>query len=592
MYGNHIKHTIGSYLNLMYTIYCSIDQIMTTLEAVFGLKQVDAPVEAYHRGILQTKDYDTFLILSDLGETIHTFVGAKLANKCLPGDHVYWKDNKCNLELRDEHPKIVGTIELTGSVTYGFTSRGVPLYLFTPYNASYPSFIVGSSEKDKSSNIIALISLEGWASHTMFPRGNIIQVLGRSGEFKAERAALIWQASPWKYPSHGYIPYRKNDNRVRRKLTGYTFNIDPPGCKDIDDILTFEAIDETKWLVTITISDVTLYVQDGSEIDIMASLIGQTLYDLEGRVIRPMLPVEYSEKACSLYPGKTNVGVSLQMVWDTKCNELSGIEWFESLCDTDASYTYDSFMMANTPCVTLLADVASYMAGVRLTNSHQWIESVMIFYNKEAGKLLKSSGMGILRRHVAAKSDVLQYYKEIGMEALQKFAYQSAEYCLAEEKETWHYGLSTDAYAHVTSPIRRYADLVNQRILKSIIAGTGERHIVPQNMYDMNARCKAIRRFEKDCLYLDGIINGKNLVDGVIIRKKTEDNEKYVKVYIYVASWDKVITSRYKQISEDMALSADEKMEINTKIGRKVSIKFVYNITRRNWKERIIINLY
>ncbi len=34
-----------------------------------------------------------------------------------------------------------------------------------------------------------------------------------------------------------------------------------------------------------------------------------------------------------------------------------------------------------------------------------------------------------------------------------------------------HYGLGLDAYATWTSPIRKYGDMVNHRLLKAVIAG-------------------------------------------------------------------------------------------------------------------------
>jgi hypothetical protein len=121
------------------------------LESVFGVSQNMEQPEGI-QGILQTKDYNEFIILSDTGDELHRFTGAKIANKCLPGDHIRWDGDKCILELRDEHPPIVGTIELTNKSKYGLTSRGIPIYLFTPYDKKYPHFIVGCSEKDVSKN--------------------------------------------------------------------------------------------------------------------------------------------------------------------------------------------------------------------------------------------------------------------------------------------------------------------------------------------------------------------------------------------------------------------------------------------------------
>ena len=114
------------------------------LESVFG-KRIDQPPSSI-RGILQTKDYDRFMILNDMGDLIHEFQCAKAANKCLPGDHIAWINDQCELELRDEHPLIVGTLELTSKFTYGMTKRKNLMYLFIPYDKKYPHFIVGSSD--------------------------------------------------------------------------------------------------------------------------------------------------------------------------------------------------------------------------------------------------------------------------------------------------------------------------------------------------------------------------------------------------------------------------------------------------------------
>jgi len=243
------------------------------LESILGVAQQDEPQGI--RGILQTADYDTFMILSDTGSKIHEFQGSKQANKCLPGDHVDWINDKCMLELRDEHPLIVGTVELTNKSKYGLTKRGIPMYLFTPYNKKYPHFIVGCSEKDTTRNQIGLIKLDSWTS--TFPRGALQELLGPSGDVDAEKEALIWQACPYKWAKYDYQPIHTLSKRT--VLEGYTFHIDPEGCRDVDDVFTFQQIGNSEWKVTISISDVASYVEDGSSVDILASLIGQTLYD-------------------------------------------------------------------------------------------------------------------------------------------------------------------------------------------------------------------------------------------------------------------------------------------------------------------------
>jgi exoribonuclease R len=555
------------------------------LSDILGVSQVeDRPTEI--QGILQTKDYSEFSILDDTGNEIYRFTGAKLANKCLPGDHVSWFEGKCRLDLRDEHPPIVGTLELSNKSKFGLTSRGIYMYLFTPYSKRYPQFVVGCSEKDTSKNKIGLIKFDNWENNSTFPRGLLQQVLGTSGDFTAEKQALIWQASPWKYPKGPYPAELKEKTTLRRELKGFTFNIDPPGCKDIDDVLTFEKIDDSNWRVTITISDVAAFVEEGGVVDIYASLIGQTLYDNHGAVIRPMLPHEYSEQTCSLGPDKSSYGISLQFIWNGK--EILEKEWFESMLKTDKSFTYDEFQSAHIEFREPLKQIASFLANEEKLDSHEWIEQCMIFYNTEAGKMLKSAQIGVLRKHSAPDYEKLQMYRT-NVPELEKIAFSAAKYCLAEESETHHFGLRSDTYAHTSSPIRRYADLINQRALKIILRKSNERYIVPIAMYDMNYREKLNKNFSRDMDFLEAITLGQTNFKGIII--DTIKRDENVKVKIYIPLWKRSITTVYKYLNEETVLSRDEKKEINVSMFRNVDIKCAFNINSRNWKERIIINI-
>jgi len=565
------------------------DEVLSKLFGVSPCEQEPTGI----RGILQTTDYHHFMILSDTGNELLRFTGAKLANKCLPGDHVGWSKRsdkgtdkqsdkeQCHLELRDQHPLLVGTIELTGSSTYGLTKRGIPMYLFTPYDKSYPHFIVGCSEKDKRFNKIGLIQLEDWTA--TFPRGSLQQTLGVSGDYEAEELALQWQACPWKYPKYEYEP-KKNDD-VRTELQGVTFHIDPEGCKDVDDVLTFEKITDVCWRVTITISDVAAFVEDGGAIDIMASLIGQTLYNKEGKVLRPMLPSAYSEKECSLLPGKQSYGISLQFIWDGTA--ICDIQWLETTLRVNDSYSYEEFQASESPYKAPLAAIASHLAQRDVIDSHEWIEQMMIFYNTEAGKILKKAGMGILRRHSAPDRERWEKYVA-HVPALRFLAFSAAEYVLAEERDTVHYGLASDTYAHASSPIRRYADVVNQRVLKKLIRKS-DGYIVPITMYDMNRRGKAIKRFQRDMDFLDALRDGCTTFKGIIIEKI--QMEERTKIRIYIPQWKRMISTTYQTVSDDIVLSRDEKTEIDVTLYREVQVHCTFLMQSRNWKERVIIHI-
>lgn len=573
--------------------------------------------------MLTTKDYSVFHIL----DTTIQFTGAKLANKCLPGDQVEWdvQKNQCNLVSRGNHSLIVGTLELTNKSKYGLTNRQLPMYLFTPYDQSYPHFIVGSSEKDVSRNIIALISFGEWTQSSTFPRGNIQTILGHSGDFEPEYQALIWQACPWKYSpkekytagccqnrsrlEETYTPML-NDNLVRTPLTGYikgccqnhskndwsetyTFNIDPPGCRDVDDVFTFEQLSDG-WNVTITISDVSAYVEPGSNVDKMAEQIGQTLYNNDGGVLRPMLPPQYSEEVCSLLTGKDSYGLSMSFNWNSKEQSITNIKWFASILKVDRSYTYEEFQKSDSPYTKPLQQIASYLADRHSPDSHEWVEQMMLFYNREAGKLLKKAGQGVLRRHSQPNLERLTAFQESGIFELEKFAYSSAEYCLSTERETVHYGLETDAYAHASSPIRRYADLVNQRILKEIIKQENQIDEKFINVYQMNRRGKAVKRFSRDIDFLKAISTGETRFNAIIVEHKMISPDKK-KIKLYVRKWGRMVSAWFKCMpnanNDNVVLSRDEMREIDVTLYREVEIQCVFMPNARNWKERVVIQI-
>jgi exoribonuclease R len=304
-----------------------------------------------------------------------------------------------------------------------------------------------------------------------------------------------------------------------------------------------------------------------------------------------MLPKEYSEESCSLLPNKTSLGITLQFIWNGI--EITDKQWFESILKTDKSYTYEEFQESDSPYKAQLAAIANYLAnGEAVTaayDSHKWIEQCMLFYNKEAGRILKDKGMGVLRRHSSPNLEKLEKYRANNIPELDKLAFSAAEYCLAEELETRHFGLESDNYAHISSPIRRYADLVNQRVLKLHIRKSQQIHIVPITMYDMNYRMKLNKNYSRDLDFLTAI-SSDTTFKGIIIDKSVQEDGQ-LKIKIYIPVWKRTITTKYKMINDNIVLSRDEKREIDVTEFREVDIACAVNLNSRNWKERIIINI-
>lgn len=437
--------------------------------------------------------------------------------------------------------QLVGVLHLASKYKYGLTTRGAPLYLFRPYDEALPDYIVGSTERNTSRNQIALVtvtSTEVPSSALEKPRGALVKLFGQVGDPKAEEEALVMHYCPQKQYK---IPIPTPDTQVEpdrielSPATGWrTWHVDPPGCRDIDDAIAWNP---TTGEMAIVIADAAAAVPADSLCDHTAYTIGATFYDTEGRVRIPMLPPEISEREGSLLPNERRRGIALigsafQRVWITVAE----------------SYTYESF------------ESSELAATLGITDSHAWIEQQMIRYNVAVASLLKNSGQGILRQQNPSDKGAVwaalhPALKGIGVEA--------ATYVNASEANG-HAALGLDAYTHATSPLRRYADLCNQRVLHQILSGLSlSCTISPARL---NERAKANKRWTRDLTFLHHVTPGKVHRVAIIWM----DNER-----VFVPAWKRAIRLRHAPAQNGLP-------------GTEGHIHIFCDPTKPNWKRRIL----
>ena len=80
----------------------------------------------------------------------------------------------------------------------------------------------------------------------------------------------------------------------------------------------------------------------------------------------------------------------------------------------------------------------------------------------EAGKDPTPQDYQVLSKAIAARQDAA---------LLQTMMLRSMQQAIYTPINSGHFGLAYDAYAHYTSPIRRYPDLLNHRAIKALLAG-------------------------------------------------------------------------------------------------------------------------
>lgn len=432
---------------------------------------------------------------------------------------------------------IPGILQLNSKTRYGMSSRKIPSYLFKPLNTDLSDCIVGSSAKDVTSNVLAIITVEHWETEKL-TRGNLIRIIGKCGDIVAEEEAILYQyAQPSRKKKIINISQPSFDSH--RLVVGRTFNVDPAGCIDIDDVIT---IGEDGYIY-IVIADVGCWMKENPKLFEEAASIGQTFYN-DGKIVIPLLPIQ---DECSMIVGKKRRGIALKFKWNRR--EISDISFEQVIVINNQSFTYENIYSSKYG--SLLKELASYLADEEITDSHEWIAKLMIFYNCEVAKVLISKKNGILRSQRAPDIEKLDQYAALGVD-LKFLANKSAFYCGADETNI-HWGLNKE-YCHASSPIRRFADIVNQMIL----------------MYDpvnididkLNTLSTNAKKYERDVFFLHKLMgSSRRKVCGVVLNERR----------IWIASWKRIITC-----------------ENSAKPGTRGTLYYSVNMNQSTWKRRMV----
>lgn len=473
---------------------------------------------------------------------------------------------------------IAGTLELITNVRYGLTSRGSPLFRFIPYDKRWGPFAVGCSLRELGTNVHAIIepqntqntqniqniqNTQGETGKSM-QKGSIVQVLGEPSERTEQSMLLMTYAHDSKKGLRKILPcitdtFAEEDREV---VDGYTFHIDPEGCRDVDDAFTFEQM-EDGWRVFIHIADVDSWVRFGSPVDVLAKQRASTFYSLEGKVLSPMFPSSISEECASLLPGSRKPAVSLSFTWRPG-HPIENVRWVQTLITCTRSFTYEEAMegVDTIPSLSALRDLSSELSveTVEAPDSHTWVQSLMILYNTHAGLLLREAGQGILRRHSDKKQEHLTVIGESGLSIV---SMEAAEYVHACEENVAHFGLQKTAYAYASSPIRRYCDLMNQRIIKSTVNKRPLSYIpTHEDIVELNRRQKQGKAFQRDLFFMKVLSGQKKEVEGIAISENR----------VWIPSWKRKITIKAMTLVK----------------GQEYMITWYENKNLPRWKDKIV----
>ena len=127
-----------------------------------------------------------------------------------------------------------------------------------------------------------------------------------------------------------------NDQKQRVDLTHLPFcTIDPNSAKDHDDAIYF---DEKESILYVAIADVSYFVKEGSQLDVLAYKKSTSIY-LPGKVL-PMLPNELSEDMCSLKEGVDRYSYVFKIYLDLEKVTVKKSQLFEAIINSHRKFSY------------------------------------------------------------------------------------------------------------------------------------------------------------------------------------------------------------------------------------------------------------
>ena len=391
-------------------------------------------------------------------------------NRAIHKDIVYVKDNKViNIKERNMS-KIAGILYLNKNTKYGFNSKNMPYYVFKPLNKKYPKFLVASSIKNTTKNYI-VISFHKWPIDSKYPYGKCEQIIGPIGNYQNECEILLYKHNlifpKFKINKSTIIQHQQFNSNIQT-YDYKVFSIDPKGCKDIDDAISFNSYSEYIE-IGVHITDVSYYIND---LQHLLKNLSTSVYCLHKQI--NMIPDMYATDICSLLENTYRKCVSVIYRFSHNYElldytiKLTNVYIVENLSYENA----ELYIKNKNKDYQYLLDLWNFMTNydTSIIDTHILIEKLMVLSNHKIAETLYNYDKNntILRIH-PSPSIINNIDNKITNNKLQEFLKLKNYHAAIYEKNVitpYHYGLDLNIYTHFTSPIRRLSDIITHINIK------------------------------------------------------------------------------------------------------------------------------
>lgn len=385
-------------------------------------------------------------------------------------------------------PSLAGVLLLEHNKTYGRNeTKKRLLYKCIPDDKHLPAFLVPYEIKlgfhKHLKNKYVTFKFDHWKHQ--HPHGILVEVLGDVDnldvfyEYQLYCKSLHVSMTDFTNKTRNMLNQHTNDEYIQLIAansqyniqtvcpdTNYIFTIDPPTSTDYDD--AFSILPRgNNYVLSIHIANVYFWLET-LELWKSFSKRVSTIYLPDRK--RPMLPTILSDTLCSLQENQSRFAFTIEMEIDGTHFEIipESVVFKNTLIRVSKNYAYEDVMLLDNPHYQTLLQLTSKM-DKSVKDSHDTVAYWMIQMNRLCGEKMAHDSIGIFRAMSFIKdpanhllpADINDNTRRV----ISMWNNTYGQYCLLSDNTcTQHQMMKLKSYIHITSPIRRLVDLLNQMI--------------------------------------------------------------------------------------------------------------------------------
>ena len=527
--------------------------------------------------LIHDRNYSTFSFVDDdTNEDIlptdenHIMKIDPITNKLFTKDVLIYDTENERIETTFSHVRtgiiIAGILLLENNKTFGRSkNKKRLLYKCIPDDKHLPVFLVPYEIQMKFSKVQknkhVLFHFDNWEDR--HPHGILIETLGDVGnvevfyEYQLHCKSLHVSLNDFTNRTREQLQKKSQEEFIDqilknpnyhiedRRYIENIFTIDPVNSTDFDDAFSIQYIEESnQYKVSIYIANVYFWLETLGLWKSFSSRVS-TIYLPDRR--RPMLPTVLSDNLCSLQEKEDRFAFCMDIVLDASL-KIQTIQYKNVIIQVNRNYRYEEpELIYKMPDYSMLLDITTRLDG-SVTDSHDVVSYWMIKMNIECGKYMATRNIGIFRLVQYIHNDFqkgIGHLEENTQRVIKGWSNTVGQYIVYNGTTLEHELMKTKNYVHITSPIRRLVDLLNQIwISKSLnlieqVSGDSDRFFNDwiYRMDYINISMRSIRKIQTDCELLNRCYRDADIMqqvyDGILFDKvKKNDGSIVFMVYL------------------------------------------------------------